>query len=352
MDTKTCIYCESRFTTADREHILQNSLGARWVSDVIVCDECQSLFGRTIDSDLSHSFGWIRNLFEIRSGRNDDPPIMRRLETEGGRVVDLKPGGIPRLNKPHIVAPEVMEHSATGQISLGTLSQLEWAKKLLRDRYGNIEIHVGEMQTVSEPLGEFVKMNVSIGGPEYARAIVKACFNLYAACFPDLARRACFDTVRRFVREGIGNGADFQRWPCTPISFTKLSDLEHQIVIVNRGTLVEGAVLLFGHIHHSIRLCQTFDVDKNGCCSYVVDPLRERKPAEVKNSITDPGWVPGFSDQPSELNSEGQEHLAKSLSQLSAICEKRTTTKESSDFFVDVKLPKGPAPDDLLGDEQ
>lgn len=67
----TCIYSKAKFDLADGEHILQNFLGARWVSNQIVCNEVQKQFGETIDCDLEKALRPFRNLLGSKGGRGE-----------------------------------------------------------------------------------------------------------------------------------------------------------------------------------------------------------------------------------------------------------------------------------------
>lgn len=60
--THICIYRQQQFETASGEHILQNSMGARWQSNTIVCDEVQRDFATTIDTALEKGFQEFRLL--------------------------------------------------------------------------------------------------------------------------------------------------------------------------------------------------------------------------------------------------------------------------------------------------
>src|SRR5271154_6807131 len=98
----TCIYSKSQFDRATAEHILQNFLGARWTSSTIVCDEVQAAFGKTIDAEFAEALKAFRTILATKSGRGDDPPTLKGLETADGQKIDMQPGGKPRLAKPHI----------------------------------------------------------------------------------------------------------------------------------------------------------------------------------------------------------------------------------------------------------
>lgn len=95
-----CIYSLSEFQKSNREHILQDFLGARWASRELVCDELQVQFGRTIDSALEDGLKQVRNLLGTSGGRRGGGPTLKHLPVTTGEYLDLEPGGLPRLSRP------------------------------------------------------------------------------------------------------------------------------------------------------------------------------------------------------------------------------------------------------------
>src|SRR3954449_1365755 len=100
MKRNNCIYCICRFAQADEEHVLQNHLGARWDDPSIVCNSCQSSFSTTIDKALEKGLERIRNILGTEGGRGEKGPILRSIPVSTGEIIDLTPGGRPRLNSP------------------------------------------------------------------------------------------------------------------------------------------------------------------------------------------------------------------------------------------------------------
>ncbi len=81
-----CIYCKGTFDKADEEHILQNFLGARWDSPLIVCNSCQKHFGKTIDVAFEQGLQPIRNLLGTRGGRGGEGPTLKASTTASEKI--------------------------------------------------------------------------------------------------------------------------------------------------------------------------------------------------------------------------------------------------------------------------
>jgi hypothetical protein len=117
----TCIYSKLRFTESDAEHVLQNFLGARWTSTVIVSNSVQITFGKSIDVALERGLQPIRNLLGAQGGRGEAGPTLKRISTTANEVIDLEPGGKPRIAKPLVTVEKRPDGKHNVKITLGTI---------------------------------------------------------------------------------------------------------------------------------------------------------------------------------------------------------------------------------------
>jgi hypothetical protein len=123
--THICIYRGEPFQDASGEHILQNSMGARWQSSTIVCNEVQTLFAKTIDTALQEGLQEFRLLLGAKGGRGGSPrPI--RVETTTGKPALLKPGGQAELASPIVTRssenPQQYEIAISAKKDLGRVA--------------------------------------------------------------------------------------------------------------------------------------------------------------------------------------------------------------------------------------
>ena len=63
---RKCIYCGKELDGSS-EHVLQESLGAKWHNEYILCAECNNLFGNTVDYRLKNDFDIFLNWLGIKS---------------------------------------------------------------------------------------------------------------------------------------------------------------------------------------------------------------------------------------------------------------------------------------------
>lgn len=100
-----CLYCDNDLDNSC-EHVLQESLGGSWESTNILCKECNSLFGETIDKKIAEDFRLFRSFLNVLGKRNDVPDCP--LETGDGKNVIRKheTGFLKNLVKPEVKKSE------------------------------------------------------------------------------------------------------------------------------------------------------------------------------------------------------------------------------------------------------
>lgn len=297
-----CIYGCVEFDKSDGEHILQNFLGARWTSDQIVANDTQSEFGRTIDVALEKGLQPIRNLFGTRGGRGDHGPTLMNLPASSGELLDLEPGARPRLRQPVIREQTTGGGHARINFQLGTMHQLPWALSQVRNKYPNMQVNEAQLAASATPIAGFVdgavKLELDLGGSDYFRGMLKACFNLLGVRYADVVFGSCFDAARWFIKDGIGNSEQFVRWiPSSDrMAVPQLGPSDQAIFLLSRGKSVEGVVQYFGELVHSFRLADSYEGPALKC-GYVVDPFRESQPAEERAPSFKEDSIPIFADQ-------------------------------------------------------
>lgn len=61
-----------------------------------MCSDCNHEMGKQIDEPFADDFKVIRNQLNIKTGSGQPPPTLRKVATNQG-MVDILPGGVPRL---------------------------------------------------------------------------------------------------------------------------------------------------------------------------------------------------------------------------------------------------------------
>lgn len=323
-----CIYSLAKFESANGEHILQNSFGARWTLNSIVCNELQDEFSRTIDLALERGLRPIRSLLGTRGGRGDTAPTIKNLRASSGDVYDLKPGLRARLGKPIVKVNESLSGPRVAEILLGSVKhQLDWALSILRREAPNLSVDEDALRAGARtiPLPDTtVRLDICLGGNDYFRGVLKSCFNLLAVSYPTLPYDSCFDAIRAFAGVGAGTPQQFIRWAITSdgLNVPRLGPVDQAIFIVSRGSSVEGAVQFFGDIIHPFRLTDAYEGVPIRC-GYIVDPLREARPAEMRQPEFSVEAIPVYAEQSTEVTPDVMAAFRERVSRISEVCYDR-----------------------------
>ena len=211
-----CIYSLAEQERSDREHILQNFLGARWVSHEIVSDDLQRAFGRGIDVDFEKTLQVIRNLMGTRGGRGGNGPTLKVTTTIGGHRVNLLPSGRVQMAAPILQEIDLPNGQKQVRVNAATPEQLAWALAQVKAKYPGTPIDekalLASANVTEGYINDPIVHKLELGGPELFRGLLKACFNLLGAEHPERALLPCFNGVRDYIREGIGGAASYARW--------------------------------------------------------------------------------------------------------------------------------------------
>ncbi|MDB4985733.1 MAG: hypothetical protein JWN04_911 [Myxococcaceae bacterium] len=236
-----CIYCqrsEPAVAFAGREHVLPQSFGRFQPNLTLhesVCDECNKLFGATIDRELAR--GSIDGFDRYRLGRL--PPskyahlgkAQKRIDQfvegpfAGMRVTwkadeqgTLQAAPLPQLGflqsgtntRRWFLVDEVPTHAQRREQGLAgedvswTHPHDERATAELIRRLESDGTQVSSQTTPQETKLDSVRIElVETLGPQFYRVIAKIGLNYIASQFGrDVALRSCFDLIRRFVLHG------------------------------------------------------------------------------------------------------------------------------------------------------
>jgi len=299
----TCIYTRRTFENASGEHILQNSLGARWTDSTIVCDDIQQKFGDTIDVAVANSLNGFRTLLGTLGGRGGPPPPIKNVEDQQGNSYHLTSGGQPALARPVVEVNFQEDGTAEVHIQLGNKNQLGWALHILNEQYPNLIIDPEAFTQSAENSKDYLDLPLhlqfGIGGPEFFRGILKAVFNLLGATHRDVSLSSRLDALRSFIVNGNGNSERFVGWPTahTPLPLPQLGTHDHFLAVWSREGTVGGFIQLFGEFPFVFRFGVEVDCE-DFCTSYLVNSHRDTDPSEIRNHDFDPACLPEFDHCP------------------------------------------------------
>jgi hypothetical protein len=305
---QSCIYCLAEFENAPKEHVIHAFLGARWTDGKLICPACQTAFGDGIDVMLAERLQPYRLLLGVEGDRGGVGRPLKNLPVTGGETVDIGPRGQPKMVRPHVKITEDGDRHQV-QVKIGREQDLGWALNEVRKQLPHAKLDEEQIKKLAvykkERLDGEVTFDLTLGGLDFFRAVLKCCANLFAAHDP--AGRAAFhdpafDLVRDFVRDGTGKMADFARWITNeqPLNLPQRGPADQTIILTTRAGSVEGVMRFFGHLPFAVRLATNY-AGPVIRCAYVVDPYREVVPAEQRLSGDELAQydehIPVFGDQ-------------------------------------------------------
>jgi hypothetical protein len=296
-----CIYSKCEFDLADGEHIMQNFLGARWVSNKIVCNDIQEKFGKSIDKSLESGFQVIRNLLGTKGGRGGEGPILKNITSSKGNKYHLRPGGMSQIAKPIITSSPLLNGNHSIQIKCASKEQFGWAIALLKKKFPDIDIDLQHLlnnsYSHSSSISEQLYQETNLGGSDFFRGSLKSIFNLLGAENVELAFLSCFDNVRSFINDGNGEWTQFVRWIYNEkeIDLPKIGEFDHFIAVYSKLNYVYGFSQYFGEVSFIYLLTDSYGGSEFQY-GYLVNPFRDTDPSEQRNPAYQIENVPLYSE--------------------------------------------------------
>jgi hypothetical protein len=213
MSKRLCLFCNAPLGEATSpEHILLQALGGRATTRRVICSKCNNNFGATFDKSLAAEVEPIRTLLNLKSGSNKAPRSLSYKSAAGHRYVLSPDGNVSTGAKPLTFVPE-SGGAVNVNLTLHALEEVNQfiphiaAKMGLPEDEIRRQMEGAEAKYVTVPAPPFTA-NISLGGRDALRSIVKACLVLCAARTDLTAvQGAPFQSARSFVTPGTGDFA-------------------------------------------------------------------------------------------------------------------------------------------------
>jgi hypothetical protein len=297
----SCIYTKEPFQTSDGEHILQNFLGARWISSEIVSNEVQAAFGRTIDAELEKGMRSIRTWLGTLGGRGGEGAPLKNIQGSSGNRYHITSGGKPTLAEPILKGHSLPDGTHQIQGQLGDIKQLGWFVAKLKDMHPNSHWNTEQIKPLLFARTRYTRERFTLsshfGGDNFFRGALKSAFNLLGTQDVTLALNPALDGVRNFILTGSGKRTDFLKWMPTKeeISLPRIGEFDHFLTVYSRNNAIEGYVQYFGELGFLLKLSDNYD-GHDFAYSYIVDPFRDGQPSEQRMANFEKENIPSFSE--------------------------------------------------------
>lgn len=181
MTTPICALCEKEITEENdtKEHLIPNAIGGRRKVKGFICESCNNTSGDDWESALAKQLNPLSLFFGISRERGEAPSQL--FETTGGDRLKLNLHGSMDIEKP-LYSEAPLESGSGVQIQIKARSMPE-AKRMLQGvkrKYPQVDLNelLGNAKSESSYCSDMLKFNLSFGGPEAGRSIVKSALAL------------------------------------------------------------------------------------------------------------------------------------------------------------------------------
>lgn len=202
MVSSKCALCDVKITEENdtKEHLIPNSIGGRKKITGFICNKCNNNSGDKWECELAKQLNPLSLFFCINRERGDSPSQL--FETTGGDIYKLNADGSMNPAKP-IYKEEKVESGERVNIHICARSVSE-AKQMLQGvkrKYPQIELDeiFSNVKTESSYCPDMLKFNLSFGGPDAGRSIVKSALAL--AVKSGISLESCIEAINYLRNE-------------------------------------------------------------------------------------------------------------------------------------------------------
>ncbi|MDI9235010.1 HNH endonuclease [Limnohabitans lacus] len=181
--SKKCALCDCLLSGKNRtkEHIIPNAIGGRKKTTEFICNSCNNKLGENWDSELAKQLNWFSLALGISRERGE-PPKQIVQTVEGEKYWLLNDGSFTPEKSSY------SEENLGGAVKISmTAKTIEEARQRLKGvsrKYPKLDVEkaLNELEVKTDFLDSPLHVNLSLGGPDAGRSLVKTAFAFASAC--------------------------------------------------------------------------------------------------------------------------------------------------------------------------
>jgi hypothetical protein len=212
--SKKCALCEHLLSGKNRtkEHIIPNAIGGRKKTTGFICNDCNNRLGEDWDSELAKQLNWFSLAIGISRERGE-PPKQIVQTIEGDKYWLLNDGSFTPEKSSY------SEEDANGAVKISlTAKTIDEAKQRLKGvarKYPKFDVEkaLSELEIKTDYLNSPLHVNLSLGGPDAGRSLVKTAFAFASEC--GVPHAQCEKALEYLLNDNIQT---------IPFGFSYLSD--------------------------------------------------------------------------------------------------------------------------------
>lgn len=210
-----CAFCENTLSGKNRskEHIIPNAIGGRKKTTEFICNTCNNKLGEKWDSELAKQLNWFSLSVGISRERGESPKQIVQTIT-GEKYWLLNDGSFTTEKSTY--HEDIEENSVKIRLTAKTIDEAKQRLKGVSRKYPQFDVEraLKEMEITTNYLDSPLRCNLSIGGPDAGRSLVKTAFAFASAC--GVATYKCDKALQYLLDENMS---------VIPFGFANLSDL-------------------------------------------------------------------------------------------------------------------------------
>ncbi|RFS26757.1 HNH endonuclease [Chitinophaga silvatica] len=260
---KHCYNCGILLTDSNKsfEHIINNCIGGKLKSDLLLCSKCNSDFGNSIDVALEKQLRAYGFLLNIPLDRNEYRGRIK-LMSQSGQIKYVGPGLVPHdqikiSEKEKNIAHFFVEPTIYNKMIQKKIREIK-EKYKVEYKESIVEPTKEKYYIVSDEEDQIG--DLWIGGKDCDRSIVKICLNYYLhRGYPD-----CYCVNAKNFVSGISNNKiAFYYYPTNEI-IHQLGPDEVSHIIHIRGSREIGVLYAYIELFNMRNMIVFFDLNYNG----------------------------------------------------------------------------------------
>ncbi|GGZ84068.1 HNH endonuclease [Paraglaciecola chathamensis] len=179
MSLPECVLCDVKISKDNdtREHLIPNAIGGRKKVRGFICNDCNNQSGDDWESELAKQLNPLSLFFGISRERGNVPSQM--FQTTGGEQLKLNAEGSMDIPKPEYTETPI-ESGVQININARSMSEAKQMLKGVQRKYpqANLDDLLSNAQEKSSYCPDMLKFNLSFGGQNPGRSIVKSALAL------------------------------------------------------------------------------------------------------------------------------------------------------------------------------
>jgi hypothetical protein len=156
------------------EHIIPNCIGGRLKSKRLLCIDCNSESGLSLEVVIGKQFNFIANMLDIRRDRGQ-VPSEKLVNTNTGDEIYYDAG------KPTLIKPTIVIDGNHYSISTKDMRQAKEVLNGLKRKHPQIDVNetLRKSSTKRKYLNDKYETRIDFGGPDLFKALTKMAINFY-----------------------------------------------------------------------------------------------------------------------------------------------------------------------------